>query len=205
MSALRALVTSTTVFRLAPRRLCSRLQLAPAACGRASLPLHSAFDLLVADAWFRFERSMLARTIKDRLLTPRKGYVAARLFVAALIAAVGFAQFSASWHEASVRHVQCAEHGEAIEVGIVSDLGPSATRHRAARTEMEGADNAETTSHDHCSVVLAFRGSAREQVARQFTRFVPPTLVVRPASEPARRPGRTVVLASAPKTSPPEA
>jgi hypothetical protein len=195
----------TSVFRRAPRRQCSRLHMSAAARGRASLPLQSAFDLLVADACFRFERSMLARTIKDRLLKPRKGGVAARLFVAALIVAVGFAQFSASWHEASVRHVQCAEHGEAIEIGIVSDLGPSPTRHRAASTGMEGADNTETTSHDHCSLVLAFRASARDQVLRQFTRFVPPTVVVRPASEPARRPGRTFVLASAPKTSPPTA
>ena len=166
---------------------------------------NSTFDLLLADAWFTVKRSMRARTNRDRLLTARKGAVAARLFSAVLIAAVGFAQFSSSWHEASFRHVQCAEHGEAIEVGIVSDPGSSVTRHRATSTGMEGADSAETTSHDHCSVVLAFRGSTRDQLVRQSTRFVPPPVVVRPASEPARRPGRAFVLASAPKTSPPAA
>jgi hypothetical protein len=136
---------------------------------------------------------------------PPKGAVVPRLFAAVLIAAFGFVQFSASWHEASVRHVRCAEHGEAIDVGIVSDLGPSPARHRATSSGMAGADNAETTSHDHCSVVLAFRASARAQLVRLAIRFTPPPIVVQPASEPARRPGRAFVLASAPKTSPPAA
>jgi hypothetical protein len=127
------------------------------------------------------------------------------LFAAVLIAAVGFVQLSAWLHEASVRHVQCAEHGQAIDVGIVSDTGPSATRHRATDTGMEGADNAEATSHDHCPVVFALRASARAQLVRLATRFVPPPIVVQPASEPAPRPGRAFVLASAPKTSPPAA
>ena len=148
---------------------------------------------------------MLASANKQRLLRPRKVAVAVRMFTAALIAAVGVAQFSASWHEASVRHVQCAEHGEAIDVGVLSDLGPSPARHRATSTGMEGADSAETASHDHCSLVLAFRGSARAQLVRLATRFEPPPVAVRPASEPTRRPGRTFVLDSAPKTSPPAA
>lgn len=142
----------------------------------------------------------------DRRLRPRKAGAAGRLFATALIVAVGFAQFSASWHEASVRHVRCTEHGEAIDVGIVSDLGTSPARHRATGSGLEGADSsAESTSHDHCSVLLAFRGNARAHLVRLATRFVPPPVVVRPASEPARRPGRAFVLACAPKTSPPSA
>jgi hypothetical protein len=136
---------------------------------------------------------------------PGKGAVAARLFAAALIAVVGFSQLSASWHEASVRHVQCAEHGEAIDVGIVSDLGPSPTRHSATSTGLEGADSTDTTLHEHCSVLLVFRGSTRAQLVIQAIRFAPPPVVVRPASEPTRRSGRAFVLASAPKTSPPAA
>jgi hypothetical protein len=140
-----------------------------------------------------------------RLARRPKAAVAPRLFTAVLIAAVGFVQLSGSWHEARVRHVQCAEHGEAIDVGIVSDLGPSPARHRGTSSGMEGGDDAETTSHDHCSVVLGFRTSARAQLVRLAMRFAPPPVVVRPASEPARRPGRAFVLASAPKTSPPSA
>ena len=128
-----------------------------------------------------------------------------RLFAAALIAAMGFAQLSASWHEASVRHVQCAEHGEAIDVGLVSDLGPSSGHHATRVSGFEASDSAESTSHDHCTIVVAFRGSARTQLVRLATRLVPPPVVVRPASEPAPRPGRAFVLASAPKTSPPSA
>jgi len=145
-------------------------------------------------------------TLRNQRLAqlPRRE-VAPRLFAAVLIAAVGLVQFSGLWHEASVRHVQCAEHGEAIDVGIVSDLGPSPARHRATGSGMEGADNAETTSHDHCSVVLAFRTSARAQLIRLAVRFAPPPVVLQPASAPAPRPGRAFVLASAPKTSPPAA
>jgi hypothetical protein len=163
------------------------------------------FDLLKADACFTVGLGMLARMKTNGPFLPREGGLAARLFAAALVAAVGFAQFSTSWHEANVRHVQCAEHGEAIDVGIVSDLGPSPARHRATGSGMERADNTETASHDHCSVVLAFRTSARTQLVRLAIRFAPPPVVVQPASEPARRPGRAFVLASAPKTSPPAA
>jgi hypothetical protein len=177
----------------------------PTACNVfGSAPRLETLDLIAASASYTVGRRMLARLRKDGSDTPRKADVAARLFVAALIAAVGVAQFSASWHEASVRHVRCAEHGEAIDVGVVSGVA-SPVRDRAARAGMEGADGAETASHDHCSVVLAFRGSGREQLVRQATRFEPPPVVVRPASEPTKRPGRAFVLASAPKTSPPSA
>jgi hypothetical protein len=154
---------------------------------------------------------MLAHANKQQTLRSRQGAVALRVFAAALVAILGFAQLSASWHEAIVRHVQCAEHGEAIDVGIHSDLGLSVTRDRAdsaagaAGAKIEEADSTEAASHDHCSVVFAFRASARTQLLRLATRLIPPPVVVRGTSEPAPRPGRAFVLASAPKTSPPSA
>jgi len=148
---------------------------------------------------------MLAPTHQHRLLTPRKGAVAARLFSAVLIAALGFAQFLASWHEGSFRHVQCSEHGEAIEVGVVARQATSVTHHRAASPEIQSADSTETTEHDHCSVVLAFRGSTKDRVVRESTRFALPPVVVPSTGEPAPQPGRAIVLAGAPKTSPPAA
>jgi hypothetical protein len=171
----------------------------------ACLRQHSIFDLLVANPWITIGRSMLAQTNEDRPLMPRKGAVVARLLAAALIAAVGFAQLSSSWHEANVRHVQCAEHGEPIDVEMASDLGPSTTRDRASGAGMEGADSTEAASHHHCSVMFAFRASARTQLLRLATLLIPPAVVVRRVSEPAPRPGRACVLASAPKTSPPAA
>jgi hypothetical protein len=151
---------------------------------------------------------MLGRANTITALLPRKGGGTARLFAAALIVAIGVAQLSASWHEANVRHVRCAEHGEAIDVGVVgvvSALGSSSASNRAKSTGMEGADNGEAAAHDHCSVLLALRAGTRAQLVRLATRLIPPPVVVRPTSEPAPRPGRAFVLASAPKTSPPAA
>lgn len=148
---------------------------------------------------------MPPRANKFSVLVPRRRALAARLFAAALIAAMGIAQFSASWHEASVHHVQCVEHGESIDVGVVSHLGSSTASNRANSTGMEGADNGEAASHDHCSVLFVLRAGTRAQLVRLATRFELPPVVVRPAGEPAPRPGRAFVLASAPKTSPPSA
>ena len=162
------------------------------------------FELLVGDAWFTVKPRVYPKTDRQRLFAHRTDG-AVRVLAAALVAAMAFAQFAASWHEISVRHVQCAEHGEAIDVGVVSHLGPSRASNRADGTWMEGADSGEAASHDHCSVLFALRAGSRAQLVRLATRFEPPPVVVRPASEPAPRPGRAFVLASAPKTSPPAA
>jgi hypothetical protein len=145
---------------------------------------------------------MLEPTNKHGSRTPRKGAVAARLFAAVLIAVVGLAPLSASWHEASFRHVQCAEHGQAIEVGALTALEPSVPSDRAT---LQGADRGATTAHDHCSVVLAFRGSTPDRVVRESTRFVLPPAIVPSIDQPVPQPGRAIVLAGAPKTSPPAA
>jgi hypothetical protein len=130
--------------------------------------------------------------------------MATRLFTAALIAVVGFAQFSASWHESSVQHVRCAEHGELTHVAALSDQGTPPPR-GVARTTFTGSEAGTPEGHDHCAVAFTFRGSAQQQVLRVSTRFAPPPAVVRRAGDPAPRPGRSFVLASAPKTSPPSA
>jgi hypothetical protein len=148
---------------------------------------------------------VLAQTNEHRLISRRKGVAAGRLFAADLTAALGFAQFSASWHDASVRHVQCAEHGEAVDVGIIANPGLSPGRHRAHDTGIAGADSAETAAHDHCSVVFAWRAGTRAQLVRLATHFAPPPVVMPSASDFVAQPGRAFVLASAPKTSPPAA
>jgi hypothetical protein len=132
-----------------------------------------------------------------------KGEVAARLFAAALIAGFVFSQLLASWHEAGVRHVRCAEHGEMVDVE--ASHGPAFNDGRATGTTVEGAETATPSEHEHCAVALALRGSAQVQVVRAAVRLVAPPMAVRPAVDPAPRPGRAFVLASAPKTSPPSA
>jgi|SRR5882724_1108791 len=131
-----------------------------------------------------------------------RGARATRLFAAALIAAVGFAQFSASWHESSVRHVRCAEHGEVTHVAARADQGTAATSD-ITRTTLAGSEAGTPAGHDHCGAAFTFRGSAQHQVVRASARFAPPPAIVRRAGDPTPRPGRSLVLASAPKTSPP--
>jgi hypothetical protein len=124
----------------------------------------------------------------------------ARLFAAALIVGFGFSQLLASWHEAGVRHARCAEHGEMVDVE--ASHGPVFNDGRTTGT-VEGAETATPSEHEHCAVALALRGSAQIQVVRAAVRLVAPPVAVRPAVDPAPRPGRAFVLASAPKTSPP--
>ena len=125
----------------------------------------------------------------------------ARLFAAVLIVGFGLSQLLASWHEAAVRHVRCAEHGEMVDVE--ASHGPVLNDGRTTGTTVEGAETATPSEHEHCAVALALRGSAQIQVVRAAVRLVAPPVAVRPAVDPAPRPGRAFVLASAPKTSPP--
>jgi hypothetical protein len=144
---------------------------------------------------------MLGRASNHRRHLPRKG-VAARLLAVAAVASLAFAQFSASWHEATVQHVRCAEHGELTHVSPVSSL----RRVSISRgNTVESSDVETVEAHDHCGFVFAVQGSAPAPVLRVAVRFAPPPVIAQQPADPAPRPGRTFVLASAPKTSPPSA
>jgi len=80
----------------------------------------------------------------------------ARLFAVALIIGFGFSQLLASWHEAGVRHVRCAEHGEMVDVE--ASHGPVFSDGRATGTTVEGAESATPSEHEHCAVALALGG-----------------------------------------------
>ena len=110
-------------------------------------------------------------------------------------------QIIASLHEASVRHVICAEHGELAHVGA-SGVADAAS----ARTDNSASVRGEAseTSHEHCPHAGVLR--------RQRTLDAPqvglaPVLVLTAAvGEPARYVApSTRLLLSAPKTSPPVA
>lgn len=126
-----------------------------------------------------------------------------RLFAAALIAAFGFAQFSASWHEASVRHVRCAEHGEMTHVAALANDGAPSAHVLTTDDALTASELTTTAEHDHCTVAFSFRGNAQSRLLRLAVRFSPPPAIVRAVGAPAPRPGRAFVLAAAPKTSPP--
>jgi len=103
-------------------------------------------------------------------------------------------------HEATVQHVYCAEHGELSHVAA-SPVPTRTARPAPARDSEVRARSAD--DHEHCSALSDCLG-AEGRIARQTAVRVPP----RPADDggivrPLPRSGRGVVLAAAPKTSPP--
>ncbi len=127
---------------------------------------------------------------------------AAQLLSFALVAMIVGAPIASSWHELTVRHVRCAEHGELTHVPASLGLAPAPAR-GAASAEGEATDVAD--GHDHCANDFLVRGRLHVSVIRPVVRFTPPPAVTRQVRERAADPGRAFVLASAPKTSPPSA
>jgi hypothetical protein len=125
---------------------------------------------------------------------------AARLLAVALVALTGVAPISSSWHELTVRHVVCAEHGELTDVPTSQELSVAPIRHVSS---IEGQPKAALEGHEHCTSSVIVRGRTHLSVVRSFVRFTPAPSVVRDLGAPLTFPGRAFVLASAPKTSPP--
>jgi hypothetical protein len=73
------------------------------------------------------------------------------------------------------------------------------------RGTIQSSDQSPLEAHEHCGFVFALQGSTQPPVIRVAVSFQPPAAVPQPAADPAPRPGRAFVLASAPKTSPPSA
>lgn len=112
------------------------------------------------------------------------------------------APIASSWHELTVRHVRCAEHGELTHVRASHGLTPAPARGDAAA---EGQATELADGHDHCSNDCLVRDRLHVSVIRTLVRFTPPPAVARQVREIAVSPGRAFVLSSAPKTSPPSA
>jgi hypothetical protein len=126
---------------------------------------------------------------------------AAKIWAVLLIVAAGAAPFFASWHEAIVQHVRCAEHGELTHV-------KSFHAHNASPGGVSSSLQAEENSdlpdgHQHCELAFVVQGGTYAPVVQSAVRYTPPTVPSRPIDCSAVLPGRACVLASAPKTSPP--
>jgi hypothetical protein len=104
----------------------------------------------------------------------------------------------------AVRHVRCADHGELTHVTLGE---PSAVGTAAPGSSLTSSASAQETSaadrHEHCALALIVRAGTEAPRAPIARRVSPPQTVKRRAPTVVPRPGRTVVLASAPKTSPP--
>jgi hypothetical protein len=128
--------------------------------------------------------------------------LAARLLAAAAVLTFGLGQFVASWHEATVQHVRCAEHGELTHVSL-SHHAPSPT---LRRNTIDSSEFGTIDGHEHCGFVFARRDTAPTKLVRVAVRFTPPPAVAQQPVDPLPSIGRRAfVLASAPKTSPPSA
>ena len=144
---------------------------------------------------------MSRRAANHRRHLPRMG-TAARLLAAVAVAIVGYAQFATSWHETTVQHVVCAEHGELTHVGPIPTSAPTRAPEQAG---IQPAKPETVEAHEHCGFVFAPESSTPSPVIRVAVQSEPPPAVPRQPADPAPRPGRAFVLASAPKTSPPVA
>jgi hypothetical protein len=144
---------------------------------------------------------MFARAKRHR--SARHGASApVRLLALAAMLVIGLGQFSIAWHEGSVQHVRCAEHGELTDVVMAPDHGtsPIVVDHLAITSAP-----AAPVGHEHCDFVIAIQSNAQVPVVRTSVRLALPPVAAPWGAEPAPLPGRVFVLASAPKTSPPAA
>ena len=145
------------------------------------------------------------RASRHERRSPRAA-AAARLLAVLAVVAVGFGQLSTSWHEATVHHVRCAEHGELTHVRSASGQSRAAQPTEAFDgNALRSGDVELADAHEHCGFLFAVEGSAPSPLVRVAVAFQPPPEVARQLAPPAPNRGRAHVLASAPKTSPPAA
>jgi hypothetical protein len=116
------------------------------------------------------------------------------LCAAALAIVLAAVTLLAGWHQATVLHARCAEHGELYHVG---GGGKRVGDHRIAAREVAGADE-----HDHCTMCPRAHDGAAAKVA--IVRVALPPVAPAPIVAP-----RVVAIVTsdayrdAPKTSPP--
>ena len=143
----------------------------------------------------------------DGLAHLRRAGAAKTLLAAVLLVVAATAPFAASWHQASVQHVRCAEHGELTHVAVSTDARAVADARRAgaARLSLNGGDAGTPAEHEHCEFAFTVQSSAQTAAVHTTVRTLPPSVVAPRPALTLPTPGRTFVLASAPKTSPPSA
>jgi hypothetical protein len=131
---------------------------------------------------------------------------AGRWLALAVLLMAGGTQLTASWHELAMRHVLCAAHGELthIKVATATQASSGARDHEASSAFVSPLQTETTDAHEHCAIALIVQTGIEAPSAPVAMRHSPP-----PAANHARTivatpdQGRTIVLASAPKTSPP--
>ena len=114
------------------------------------------------------------------------------------------ASLSFARHETTVQHVRCAEHGELTHV---ASAAPAAGRARSSTSETRAAGPLEVRSapgHEHCAELSDCLGTAASCAHRTAVRVALPVQQTRDLAT-APHLSRALLLAAAPKTSPPRA
>jgi hypothetical protein len=129
---------------------------------------------------------------------------AARICTVAVLAAATFAQLLSLSHETTVRHFRCAEHGELTHVAArAADVGDVPSQRPEAALRARSAETRD--AHEHCAVAFTVEGSSCVPGTGALIAVAPPQPPVPGLRSAIVFPGRVLVLASAPKTSPPAA
>jgi hypothetical protein len=111
-------------------------------------------------------------------------------------------QLLAATHEATERHVRCAEHGEITHVGPGADGAVDAPRDAPRDAAWAGAQVEATAAHDHCSFVIAARRPQGQRIV--FASAAPAIAPPAPPAPAPILPSQTDrILLSAPKHAPP--
>ena len=125
-----------------------------------------------------------------------------RSLAAALAMAATLAQLIALSHEAGVRHVRCAEHGELTHVAPASARGPILSFVPRGVALERGALDLPAT-HEHCAAAFTAQSGAAPRMARGGLRLPAPAALRVAGPSPTFWRETRSILASAPKTSPP--
>jgi hypothetical protein len=102
----------------------------------------------------------------------------------------------AGWHEATVRHARCVDHGELVEVG-------AAGARVVGDQQIAAHDGTSTEPHDHCALCPR----THDGTPPALTHVAVPMRSVAPVAPRALRPRIVIahgIVRLAPKTSPPD-
>ncbi|HXI56444.1 MAG TPA: hypothetical protein VNO55_10315 [Polyangia bacterium] len=148
---------------------------------------------------------MRPRASQISLIGEMRRMRAARWLALAVLLMAGGTQLTASWHEMAVRHVLCAAHGELTHVKVAATTAAS-----GAQRDQEGSSSyvsplptEAADGHEHCAVALIVQSGIQAPSAPVATACSPPPAAIHLTPVALPTPGRSTVLASAPKTSPP--
>lgn len=106
------------------------------------------------------------------------------------------AQLCALLHEAAVRHVRCAEHGELIDA-------PAVEVHTSGDARFVGAKSDGAAGDEHCTLASALRQQATASPMPTLY-IADATIAIAPPLLTARRVVVHTLYLIAPKTSPPD-